>query len=62
MNKPITVWERQVWEHNHISDGHITNDSPVPKTNEQKKMWRGVVWRKSFRYLDSENKIVTTED
>ncbi len=59
--KPITVWERQDWKHNHISDGHVTNDKPVPCSNVQKKMWKNVVWRKSFKYLDDDGKIIEDE-
>ena len=54
--KPITIWqqfneERQMFEHNHIDDGHLLSNAPIPISQEQKKSWGGVSWKKEFGYL-----------
>ena len=45
----VTAWYRDVGEgmkFNHISDGfdHENDDNPIPKTDEQRKAWRGGLW------------------
>jgi len=63
--QPITVWEKfskkkQKYEHNHIEDGHLTGDTPIARTEEQKKEWDNTYWRKKFGYL-KDGKVVETE-
>lgn len=52
----ITIWERlkkdtKVFEHNHIENGDIFEDAPIPKSEIQKSAWKGAVWKRTFGYL-----------
>jgi len=60
--KLITAWERwnikdKMWEHNHIEDGYVPHDIPMPAFYEQGKAWKGGQWRKFFGYQDFYNVI-----
>ena len=58
--KKITVWAR--WDedsHNHIEDGHSSEDAPSSKFPDQKKIWGKVfAWKKQHCYLDAKNVVV----
>ena len=61
----ITIWKRfnekkQKYEHNHIEDGYLTEDTPIARSDEQVKAWDNSYWRKKFRYL-KDGKVVETE-
>jgi hypothetical protein len=64
----ITIWERLDpetgrIEHNHIDDGHVTTDVPIPNTDLQKKAWKGALWYKHFGYIDADGHVtITAED
>ena len=58
MNKEITIWKKfnsmtKEWEHNHIEDGHCSNDVPTPVSKEQKQMWKGHKWLSVFGFIDN---------
>lgn len=57
--KKITIWERLIidkeknikeFRHNHIEDGHVEGDKPIPKFKSQNG-WKSYIWRKTFGYL-----------
>lgn len=62
--KPITVWEKynskkEIWEHNHISDGHVDANAKKPLgTPEQNKIWADAVWRFSLKHIDDTQKVI----
>lgn len=64
MVEKITIWRRlvnkknaktgekwQVWEHNHIEDGWVETEKPVPKTPEQKISWDSAKWTREYGHL-----------
>jgi hypothetical protein len=53
MTKAITVWSvyrDDAYHHNHIEDGHVDGDKPVPRFPSQRG-WTSRGWRKTFAYL-----------
>ena len=64
--KPITLWtswnvKTEMWEHNHIDDGHIVEEAPVGTTDGQRKAWKQKKWKKIFGYLNDNNQVVVCE-
>lgn len=56
---PITIWlmrhrnkEGYYWLHNHIEDGHVPNDSPIPRGDWQAQKWAKQAWIKVWGHLD----------
>ncbi|MDF2534116.1 MAG: hypothetical protein K0R18_273 [Bacillales bacterium] len=64
--KPITVWEVAKgndvieYEHNHIEDGHVDGEYPLPLKPEftNQKSWKNFSWRKTFAHLDKNYRVV----
>lgn len=59
--KKITIWEKfnekkQIWEHNHIEDGHIIANKPTG-TKEQNIAWMKGTWRYFHKHLDSNHVV-----
>lgn len=59
--KKVTKWERlnpqtNLFEHNHLEDGHVAGNAPTPITKEHIKLFAESKWRKQFGYLDLSNK------
>lgn len=55
--KVVTVWERwsdtkNLFEHNHVEDGHSDKNTPTPYTNNQIRLWDKATWCKRFAYKD----------
>jgi len=60
--KIVTSWEtwsekHQAWEHNHLEDGYSELDVPVGDPG-QTKAWKQKKWKKTFGYLNDENKLI----
>ena len=58
----ITIWYRfnhkkEVFEHNHIEEGWSALEVPLPKSETQKKGWKGATWKKKFGFLQ-EGKVI----
>ncbi len=56
----ITTWSRLTkgeYKHNHIEEGHVTNDKPTGQPH-QTKSWKDGVWEKEWYWLDKDNKVV----
>ncbi len=54
--RPITVWarydsKRDVFEHNHIEEGHVASTQMVP-TDTLNRGWKNGKWEKRLGYLD----------
>lgn len=51
----ITVWERKneqgEFEHNHIEDGHVPTDQPLPHSPTQERAWKHAEWKRTYAYL-----------
>jgi len=56
MNK-ITIWyrmnEKNIYEFNHIEDGHASTELPFIKVPEMQKGWAKGKWSKEFAELDN---------
>jgi hypothetical protein len=58
--KPVTIWktkEDDIWIHNHIEDGHISNHIPTIKFPTQNG-WKNKTWLKEFCYINENYQIV----
>jgi hypothetical protein len=68
--KPVTLWYRWIkndkgiwlWDYNHLEDDHCLNNVPTPKVESHKKSWTGGSWKKSFAWLDENNKVHTLKN
>lgn len=49
-----------VWEHNHIEDGHVSDDIPRGSP-EQNAIWEKLTWKKAFGYLASDSTVKRIE-
>jgi hypothetical protein len=52
----ITIWERwnkkeKRFEHNHIENGTVRDDAPMPNSEMQKASWTGVRWQRKYGVL-----------
>ena len=62
---PVTKWFRQkkdkhgnnVFEFNHLEDGHAIADKPVPKFESQNG-WKGSTWTKEHRHMTEDHVII----
>ena len=59
--KPITVWDCKnkegVFEFNHIEDGHVDNNKPIPKFPAQEG-WKKKEWHRTYCYLNDKQEVV----
>lgn len=52
----VTIWQKLnpktgQYEHNHIENGKIEGEIPLPISLLQEKAWKGALWRKSYGFL-----------
>jgi len=59
MKTMITVWkiynkDKDIYQHNHVEDGHSTSEYPLPKqlSFQSQKSWKSMKWQREFGYLD----------
>lgn len=62
--KKVTAWssynkDTQEYRHNHIQNGWVEEDAPIPKTQIQ-NAWKNKTWKKEFCYL-VDHKVVRKE-
>ena len=55
--KKVTKWDKlntqtNLFEHNHLEDGHVAGNAPAAFTKEQIELFAKSQWRKQFGYLD----------
>jgi hypothetical protein len=58
--KRVTIWKMLdsktgLYEHNHISDGHVDENTAAPQAVDdyQASRWKGQLWEWTLGYLDS---------
>ncbi len=54
----ITIWSRwnnktKEFDHNHIEDGWVETDTPMPKSDLQKASWKDATWQRTYGTLES---------
>lgn len=59
MKRSITCWysfdhKKNVFEFNHIEDGHSERDVPLAQHPHQVKSWKGQQWQKKHAYLEAD--------